>query len=168
MTVLATPAGALTIAVLVAGVSETFLPVGDKLIFWTTVPGVAASVTVTWPPATLIAALQPPPTTLTVPPAPVWSAHVKLNERPVMPLAADLQISIVPLAAARAGSWLARPPAAVPTTMGSIQIARSLRFAPRSLMDRPLRLAIQPWLCGLIAAILCGSGAGSHRCPVLN
>jgi hypothetical protein len=138
MTVSVPPAGALTVAVLVSRFSDTVLPFGDKVILWTTVVAVATSVTVTGPPATLIGALQPPPATLTAPFAPVWSTHLKANERPVMPFADDLQISIVPFAAAYTGSWLEKLPAAGPMSMGSSHNARNLRGFVRNRMDRPL------------------------------
>ena len=72
-TVSVPPAGARKTAVPVLVSIDTFLPVGERVIDWTTVVPVAASATVTWPPATLNGPLHCPPSTLTLPPAPVLS-----------------------------------------------------------------------------------------------
>jgi hypothetical protein len=104
-TVSVPPAGALTTAVPVPSVLDTRRAFGVVRIDATTVDPPCASTTVTSPPATNSWLLQPPPTTLTDPPAPVWSVYVKEKDRPVMPFADDLQISMEPgRAAACAGS----------------------------------------------------------------
>ena len=137
-TVSVPPAGALTTAVPVLRSEDTSRNFGNVAIAWTTVAPPCASVTVTGVPVTLSAALQPPPRTLIVLDE-MWSVYVNENDRPVIPLAADLQISMVPgRVDAWAGSWVNAPAATEPTAkVGSSNKARRPRGFIRSPMDRP-------------------------------